>query len=71
MKEKLTIDQKIEIAKIAGQIVSSAIETKITPHQLISRKNAESDAVYSYDDLFGYFCSFITRTVSDTPDHCE
>lgn len=71
MKEKLTIDQKIEIAKIAGQLVSCAIEAKITPHQLISRKNAESDTVYSYDDLFGYFCSFIASTVSDTPDHSE
>ncbi|EAB1947884.1 hypothetical protein K7D36_003645 [Salmonella enterica] len=64
MKEKLTIDQKIQIAQIASNIVTAGINNQMQPVGL-AKDNPE---IHSEQELFEHLYRVIVKTVSDEPE---
>jgi|GEM_PF-3328909 hypothetical protein len=61
MKDKLTIDQKIQIAQIASNIVTAGINNQMQPVTLAK----ENSSIRSEQELFEHLYQVIAKTVTD------
>lgn len=59
MKEKLTVDQKIQIARMTADIVQTAMETSKAPGGLLS----DGSDVLNEEMLFQRFYDVIVETI--------
>ncbi|EAS1999546.1 hypothetical protein [Salmonella enterica] len=65
MKEKLTIDQKIQIARMTADIVQTAMECDKAPGGLL----ISGSDVKSEQALFQGFYRAIVETITDESEH--